>query len=1164
MFGFRPTNTSSPAKPLVGSSLLAQTMVSDVSRVSASSKSELQALSPGEVEFLDAVIRRITADSTSFLSGLKAYNDELHQRGLDSQTETVHYGRLLELCKLRGPSWQAKWDAVKKQYGYGSSLISAASRSRTPTQPLLRKSTVPKFIRPAAYPTTPIRDDDDDVFTLHSHQDPDRSQTPEEEQETEGTHISDTETENDPALNGIAGRNQPHSVTARLSNTTATRVANPILPPSLTYQRTPRLQTTTMNADRRIQPWEITSDTTDDAIPSPSATPPSYRAAIRGTTVTKSIATQIRNQILPRAPSPIKLPSLETSLQEVLPQSRQRRGSVINEEDAWKKIKMARDEEDAAKFHKEKLLERCWEVWLLGYQWMVTTNQQVAEARDNVIVGSALRRWRTASASLLERRQSAVRHADSSCLRRAMTVWKAKLKLKRQVMWRNDMREKMKLTRQKRETKVQKDAWAKWRQSYRSHLSELQYNERVVMKFFLQWKTRLVRLDRLEATADGFSRRPNGSTAVQTWKFWRRALSIRNAEKLVQGRVGLRVTSEVMEIWKKHTRNRQAADVFYDLYVMKAAIRSWKTVLDRIRSMERRADKRLARQDDVLVRAVTRVWKARERGRLLEKVRALRLVKEAWLSWRERMRQQSRREDCALAFSMRSNSYTVMSTFHTWQQVYAIYQNRRNFAVQRDLARIQYDALLTWRILLRARLKSLRHARIVEKFFVQRRILKLWKFKLQEKNRQNKLRALETCKLREYMRVWQQKANRRRWLRTAEQHINNRVSTRVMTDALSRWTNRVIEIKLRELEVAHKNAQTLMMVAFKKWKSICLRHVEDLSLMESHLDIKRAENMRRMFHKWLTAARARRHKRITLQKKELEFDRASVQVAWERWKEKYMDEKLRPLAHQVAIQTNKNLVFRAFGIWHAKTKSLPAIRFCAYRTKAKFWEKWRGAMPQALEAKRARETHKFVVLSRIFRKWNQAYKTKRQLKEIARARYLRLPSVSTGQCAATPKPSVPLATRSVFPRRNVRVDTETEESDAGPSRPAVRPAILGSRSGIASLLSTQARGEPPARSRPKLSSRATREASPTRSKSSVLNKDEPPSSPRPRFTAKCNASPTRSNTIHTRASSPPISAAPASPVRQSEPERSRLWQELSQVRMRSRPPTERSRSPDPP
>ncbi|KIJ69246.1 hypothetical protein HYDPIDRAFT_79460, partial [Hydnomerulius pinastri MD-312] len=268
-----------------------------------------------------------------------------------------------------------------------------------------------------------------------------------------------------------------------------------------------------------------------------------------------------------------------------------------------------------------------------------TTSQQVAEARDNVIIGSAFRRWRNAAASRLERQEQVDTLANTRCLRAAMAMWKAQLKEKRQVAWRQDMRAKMKATREKRELKIQKDAWAKWRQSYCSHLSELQYNERIVIRFFLRWKTSLSKVDQLEAVADKFHQRTNGSANLLAWKRWRRALAVRNAEKAVKAKAGLRIKGEVMEVWKKHTRDHQAAVGFYDVYVMKQAIRSWKTARDRIRRLERRVDKHLARQDDVLVRAVTRVWKARERGKLLERVRALRLIKDAWSAWKERIRQ---------------------------------------------------------------------------------------------------------------------------------------------------------------------------------------------------------------------------------------------------------------------------------------------------------------------------------------------------------------------------------------------------------------------------------------------------------------------------------------------------------------------------------------------
>lgn len=56
--------------------------------------------------------------------------------------------------------------------------------------------------------------------------------------------------------------------------------------------------------------------------------------------------------------------------------------------------------------------------------------------------------------------------------------------------------------------------------------------------------------------------------------------------------------------------------------------------------MENKADKHMGRQDGLLLRAVSRVWKARERGRLLERVRNVRLVKDAWAVWGHRIQEQ--------------------------------------------------------------------------------------------------------------------------------------------------------------------------------------------------------------------------------------------------------------------------------------------------------------------------------------------------------------------------------------------------------------------------------------------------------------------------------------------------------------------------------------------
>jgi len=181
----------------------------------------------------------------------------------------------------------------------------------------------------------------------------------------------------------------------------------------------------------------------------------------------------------------------------------------------------------------------------------------------------------------------------------------------------------------------------------------------------------------------------------------------------------------------------------------------------------------------------------------------------------------------------------------------------------------------------------------------------------------------------------------------------------------------------------------------------------------------------------------------------------------------------------------------------------------------------------------------------------------------SRARYLRLPSVSPGRANPTPKPPV-RTSRSPFARQNTRVESETEESDAGPSRPkATRSSVLVTRPGIASLLANRTRAEPVGRPNAPVSNRGVRDRSPTRSNKSSVPPSQAPHSPvRPRFTARRAVSPARSRSSYAKDVSPTRSNYTAAP--REEPERSRLWQELRQVQKRSRPPTEKSRTPEPP
>lgn len=212
-------------------------------------------------------------------------------------------------------------------------------------------------------------------------------------------------------------------------------------------------------------------------------------------------------------------------------------------------------------------------------------------------------------------------------------------------------------------------------------------------------------------------------------------------------------------------------------------MRSWKSAQGRIQvrppsvvltivtltvpqNLKRRADKHLARRNDILLLAVAKVWKARERGQLLQRVKSVRLVKNAWNIWRTRMDKQKQLEgqwfnprrsldlkpsvDLALAFSTRSEAYAASFALQTWRQVRSSHRNALTFAIQYHSAQLQYNMLLTWRLQLRSKLKLVKQGRIALRFFIARRAWGLWRENLESKRREKKLKEWEVQKLRKF------------------------------------------------------------------------------------------------------------------------------------------------------------------------------------------------------------------------------------------------------------------------------------------------------------------------------------------------------------------------------------------------------------------------------
>ena len=305
---------------------------------------ELAGLNPDEVEFIDSVIQRAPATATTFLTVLKVYNDLLLERGLDPQNEVVYFGKLLKLGTVKGQTWRDKWNIIKDRHGYNARIWSWSPRHARSDPP---SATPGRSGRTDLYkpPLTFQRPNPEyDAFTLHS------SQTEGEIEPTQST-----------STGGLGP--QYHTSPQRLEPSALVSTPGTPIPATLAggnryHYRVAR--------DYIPSRWDSQGSDYTDSAPTRVSTPPSYGAVVHefpppSTVKTPYFGVQTRG--------PFTRPHQEKHT-IIPPKPMEPPQNVIDEDDVWVKVREARDEVEADKFREAKLVERCWDIWLQGVEWV--------------------------------------------------------------------------------------------------------------------------------------------------------------------------------------------------------------------------------------------------------------------------------------------------------------------------------------------------------------------------------------------------------------------------------------------------------------------------------------------------------------------------------------------------------------------------------------------------------------------------------------------------------------------------------------------------------------------------------------------------------------------------------------------------------------------------
>jgi protein SFI1 len=289
------------------------------------------------------------------LTVFKAYNDILNERGMDPQNEVVYYGKLLKLGTLKGKSWGDKWNMVKLQQGHRGDSASQKDSAELSHWSPARGLPPP----PPAHITTRLtaQRQEDDLFTLHSHQD--------------DSEIVETDAGTETEVDMPQYHHTPKSILRRAPSEPTSTTTNTLGPDS-DYRLGPSASAAVrrqmlLPTIRNFRPWDNASDATEE-IRAPSIILPSYGAAIMDTHVYRPAP------YVPRPRSHIDRPLSAQAVskpKQTSNSSQERRKSMINEDDAWTKIKMLQDEKEADRFREDRLVETCWAVWKSGFDWII-------------------------------------------------------------------------------------------------------------------------------------------------------------------------------------------------------------------------------------------------------------------------------------------------------------------------------------------------------------------------------------------------------------------------------------------------------------------------------------------------------------------------------------------------------------------------------------------------------------------------------------------------------------------------------------------------------------------------------------------------------------------------------------------------------------------------
>jgi protein SFI1 len=161
-----------------------------------------------------------------------------------------------------------------------------------------------------------------------------------------------------------------------------------------------------------------------------------------------------------------------------------------------------------------------------------------------------MKKWRDRLAIQRALEDQRVARFSIRLLKHRFDVWKAKYKKKKQALWREDMRQKMKIVKRKAEIRIKRDAWTKWQRMLLLHRAQRHYEIGLLYRSLGKWQEKIARVKSLEQHADIFLKETDLKVLDRLWHLWTFNTILRHKFQVMARRVENRIIADALDKWK--------------------------------------------------------------------------------------------------------------------------------------------------------------------------------------------------------------------------------------------------------------------------------------------------------------------------------------------------------------------------------------------------------------------------------------------------------------------------------------------------------------------------------------------------------------------------------------------------------------------------------------